>query len=428
MKKLVLLSFYFLTAGILSAQDFQDLENRILQLENKLQTLEKKEKQISAKFGSGLRIMSNDSSFYMKAAFRFQSLYNNEWSVRNDKIGYIENHSPNFMIRRARLKFNGWAFTQKLKYKVELGFSQRDMSGGNNAESGNASRIILDAYLEWNFWKNFSILAGQAKIPGNREQLVSSGNMQFVDRSLLNSKFNLGRDMGLQLKHHFKIGKDFIIKETFAFSQGEGRNIITGNLDGFGYTFKVEALPFGAFESSGEYSGGDLKREQKPKFAIAVAYDLNQNAVKTRGQNGGFIKDKNGNYLGKNLHSIFADIMFKYKGFSLMGEYVYKTTQDGIPNIYEPTDLSSEIGTFYTGQAFNIQAGYLLKKNYELAGRFTMILPQNTSVDNNQFEYTIGASKYFLGHKLKIQTDLGYRSITNANDKLFWRLQTDIHF
>lgn len=412
----------------MSAQNHHDLEKRIQLLENKLQVLEAKQKLVSVKFGDGVQIISNDSSFYLKAAFRFQSLYDNKWTVRNDKIAYIENHSPNFMIRRARLKFNGWAFTQKLKYKVELGLSQRDMSGGNNAESGNASRIVYDAFLEWNFYKNFSILAGQAKLPGNRERIVSSGNMQFVDRSLLNSRFNLDRDMGIQLKHHFKFGKAFIINETFAFTQGEGRNVITGNLDGFGYTFKIEALPFGEFVSNGEYSGGDLKREQKPKLAIAVAYDLNQNAVKTRGQQGNFIKDKNGKYLGKNLHSIFADLMFKYKGFSLMSEYVYKTTQDGIPNIYEPTDLSNEIGTFYTGQAFNIQAGYLLKKNYELAGRFTMILPQNTSVDNNQFEYTIGASKYFMGHKLKIQTDIGYRSVTNASDKLFWRLQTDIHF
>ena len=194
------------------------------------------------------------------------------------------------------MKFNGWAFTQKLKYKLELGLSNRDISGGDSKEYKNGSRIILDAYVEWNFWNNFSILAGQTKLPGNRERIVSSANMQFVDRSLLNSKFNIDRDMGIQLKHHFKFGKQFIVQETFAFSQGEGRNITAGSFDGLNYTFKVEAFPFGKFASKGAYVGSDIKREQKPKLAIAVAYDFNQNSVKERSQLGSFITDDNGNY------------------------------------------------------------------------------------------------------------------------------------
>lgn len=428
MKKNILFTSFLLLSSFAFAQTNAELEQRILNLEQKLEKVEKTNKNFSAKFGSGVQIVANDSSFQMRAAFRIQSLYANDWTVRNDQWKYIENHEPNFLIRRARLKFDGWAFTQKLKYKLQLGLSNRDISGGDASEYSNASRIILDAYLDWNFWNNFSILVGQEKPPGNREQIISSGNMQFVDRSLLNARFNMDREMGIQLKHHAKIGKQFLLKETFAFTQGEGRNVTAGNFDGFSYTFKVEALPFGAFASNGEYVGGDISREQKPKLAIAVAYNFNENAVKEAGQLGRFIKDSKGKYVGKNLHQVFADLIFKYKGFSLMSEYVYRTTQDGIPNVYNPLDLSTEIGTFYTGQAFNIQAGYLFKKNYELAGRFTMVLPQNSTVDHNQFEYTIGASKYFLGHKLKVQTDLGYRSITNANDKLFWRLQTEIHF
>lgn len=428
MKKIILITNFVLISLFAHTQTNAELEQRILNLEEKLNSLEKTSKNFSAKFGSGIQIVANDSSFQMRAAFRIQSLYANDWTVRNDKLQYIEDHDANFLIRRARLKFDGWAFTQKLTYKVELGLSNRDISGGSTSEFGKTANIIYDAYLEWNFWNNFSILAGQAKVAGNRERVISSGNLQFVDRSILNSKFNLDRDMGFQLKHFFRFGKEFLIQETIAFSQGEGRNVIIGHLKGFNYTFKVEAFPFGNFESKGAYVGSDLNREQKPKLAIAIAYDFNENNARERSQLGDFIKDSNGNYVGKNIHQVFADAMFKYKGFSVMSEYAYRTTQDGIPNVYDPTDLTSEIGTFYTGQAFNIQAGYLFKKNYELAGRFTMVLPQNSSVDNNQFEYTIGASKYFLGHKLKIQTDLGYRSITNANDKLFWRLQTDIHF
>ena len=37
---------------------------------------------------------------------------------------------------------------------------------------------ILDAYLKWNFYKNFEIWAGQTKLRGNRERVISSQNLQ----------------------------------------------------------------------------------------------------------------------------------------------------------------------------------------------------------------------------------------------------------
>ena len=40
--------------------------------------------------------------------------------------------------------------------------------------------------MKWNFYKNFELWFGQAKLPGNRERVVSSGNLQLVDRSILN--------------------------------------------------------------------------------------------------------------------------------------------------------------------------------------------------------------------------------------------------
>ena len=179
--------------------------------------------------------------------------------------------------------------------------------------------------IQYNFHKNFSIKVGQGKLPGNRERVISSGNLQFVDRSRVNSRFNIDRDFGITLMNHHTISGDFIMKEVFSLSQGEGRNITAGNLGGgFDYTFRAEFLPWGNFKSKGDYSGSDLKREPKPKLAIGVTYDINDNAVRERGQNGSFIFDEvemTRNYLGKTLQTIFIDAMFKYKGFSLMGEF-----------------------------------------------------------------------------------------------------------
>ena len=203
---------------------------------------------IKDKFGKGINIVGKDSSFTMKFGIRFQTLFTNDWDIRDDDWGFVEGHESNFLLRRSRFKFDGFAFTPKLKYKMEFGLTNRDMGGGINTEHGFSPRFILDAYLEWNFWKGFSLKFGQSKLPGNRERVISSANMQTVDRSRLNSRFNIDRDIGISLKHKWKIGKNFTVKEQVFFSQGEGRDVTIGNQGGYCYTFRGEILPFGSFQ------------------------------------------------------------------------------------------------------------------------------------------------------------------------------------
>ena len=85
------------------------------------------------------------------------------------------------------------------------------------------------------------------------------------------------------------------------------------------------------------------------------------------------------------------------------------------------------IGTFFTGSGFNIQAGYMLKSNWEPVFRYTTMNPQ-TGVANDEVQYTLGLNKFVVGHKLKVQTDFTYRAIDGADDQLMFRTQLDIHF
>jgi len=376
------------------------------------------------KFGKGLQVTAADSSFYLKLGFRFQSLYTSEWNLVDDKLSNREDHESAMFIRRSRLKMDGWALTPKLKYKAELALSNRDNGGGNSSNFSNAANIILDAQVEWNFYENLSIWAGQGKFPGNRERIISSGNLQFVDRSRLNSRFTLDRDVGVMLKYHHKLGKDFILKETIAIGSGEGKNITSGNIGGTATTFKVEAFPFGDFQSKGAYVGSADKKEQTQKLAVALAYDSNVNAGRERGRKGDFITDSNGDFFGKTVNSIYADLMFKYKGLSVMAEYAKVETKDGDPNIVVG---GNTIGTYYTGSATNFAVGQFIGNNWELAARWTDVKP-DLGVANEETQYTFGINKFVVGHKLKVQTDITYRSIDGSDDDLFFRMQMDFHF
>lgn len=376
------------------------------------------------KFGKGLQINAADSSFYMKIGLRFQTLYLSEWDVNDDELSSLTNSESSLFIRRSRLKFDGWAVNPKLKYKCELSLSNRDNGGGNSSTFSNAANIILDASINYNFYKGFSVWLGQGKWPGNRERIVSSGNLQFVDRSRLNSRFTLDRDVGIMLIHQHTLSDNFLVKETLAIGSGEGKNITSGNIGGHAYTAKIEMWPFGSFQSKGDYVGSAVKRESTPKLALAIAYDWNNRAGRTRGQKGSFLTTDANQVIGKNLESVFVDLMFKYQGWSVMMEYTNRKTDDDNPNVF---DGESILGTYYTGNATNIAVGYMTMNNWEIAARYTDVNPQE-GVANKEDQYTIGISKFIVGHKLKVQTDLTYIAKDASDDNLMYRMQMDIHF
>jgi hypothetical protein len=376
----------------------------------------------ASKFGKGLlNINAKDSTFSMNISARMQFLTSSTWSQSDDSFGSPES---NFLVRRARLKFKGFAYSPKLTYKLELGLSNRDISGANQFTS-NAPRYILDAYVRWNFYKNFTLQAGQGKLPGNIERVISSGDLAMVDRSILNSKFNIDRDLGIQLRHHFKLSENFIVKEIFAISQGEGRNITAGNLGGHQYTGRVEVLPFGNFKSKGDYRGADLEREQTPKLLVGVVYDLNNDAVKSRSNQGSYLETADGFYQ-TDVSTLFFDAHFKYRGFSIMAEYA---DRDADAPLARNADNSLTGAVVNIGNATNFQMGYVLPSDLAITGRYTHInFDEIVSSKNKITQYTLGLSKYVAKHKLKIQTDATYENTVASNNKIVYRLQFDIHF
>ncbi len=377
------------------------------------------------KFGKGLfNLVGQDSSWTMKVGLRMQLLGSSVWEEDAKS-------EASFLTRRARLKFDGYAYSPKLKYKIELGLSNRDQSGASDF-THNAPRYILDAQLRWNFYKNFEIWFGQGKLPGNRDRVISSANLQQVDRSLLNSKFTLDRDFGFQLRHHFNLSDTFVVKEIFSLAQGEGRNITRGNIGGHEYTGRIELFPFGEFTDKGDYKGADLKREQTPKLSIGVTYDYNNNAVKTRGNQGSYMfidgTDNNGSegsFFQTNINTLFIDTMFKYRGFSLMAEYSDRNADDIFAKNSDGTKTNDVV---LVGDALNLQTGYLLKEDWEVSLRYTNVDWDRITNAKDQTQYTLGLSKYIVGHALKVQTDISHLEVPGGKNELMYRLQFDIHF
>ncbi|MEQ9423731.1 MAG: porin [Cyclobacteriaceae bacterium] len=362
-------------------------------------------------FGKGLKVKAEDGSFEMKFSTRFQTLYLGELNLETN------NYSDQMLIRRARLKFDGFAFSEKLVYKIELGISNRDTrnsSTGGLPQHSGTSNIILDAVIKYKFAKGWELWFGQTKLPGNRERVISSQKLQFVDRSLVNSRFNIDRDLGLQLRRSLKLG-NVGLKLIGSIAVGEGRDITSRNPGGYDYTGRIELLPFGEFSNKGDYFASDLEREEKPKLSIGITGDYNDGAVRRGGQLGGFVVDTEGNQLQSDLSAIFVDAIFKYKGFSFASEFASKG--------------GDNVQGFRTGSGFVAQAGYLFNSNFEPAFRYTVIEADNRfSALSNQTEYTLGFSRYFSGHNLKVQTDFSYSDFAEGDDEFRYRLQMEVSF
>lgn len=376
----------------------------------------------ASKFGKGIinfRDKNNEWGFDFTG--RIQLLTKNSWN--KEGLNFRDSGS-NSGLRRARLKFGGFGFSQKITYYIELGLSENDMLETSKFVS-NLSSVVLDAWIKWNFYKNFSLLIGQSKLPGNIERIISSGKMALVDRSILNREFNIDRDIGLKLMHKFKFSEKFYVKETFALSQGEGRSVISGNLGGYQYTTRLEFLPFGLFKNNGDYVGDDISYENNFKLNISATYDFNDNAVKSKSNMGEYLKNDLG-YYKADIKTFFINTHLKYRGLSLMGEYADRNSADPFARNSDNT-LTGDV--VKTGSALNLHFGYVLPSKLAISARYTSVeFDKLVTSNTNIKQYTLGVSKYILNHKLKFQSDLTFEESIYSVNSLFWRLQLEIHF
>jgi len=373
-------------------------------------------------FGKGLlNYVAADSSFSVKFAPRFQVRYYGTSDFSDDGLAPVDH---DFLVRRSRFKFDGWVVHPSIGYKMEFGLSNNDMSGAN-AFTKNSPRYILDAVIKWKFAPGFELWAGQTKLPGNVERVISSANLQLVDRSLLNSKFNIDRDLGIQLRHTTKLGGQFISKEKFAISQGEGRNIATGNEGGLQYTGRVELFPLGSFTKKGEYMGSSTVREEKLKIMAAYTYDFNADASKTRSNMGDYMFLLDGSLHQTNITTQFIDLVVKYEGFSLMAEYADRSATNPIAVELDGTETGDIVTV---GSAFNMAVGYFISEKIEVAGRYTTLNYADVTGTSPATMYTLGLNKFVVGHKLKVQGDISYSTKNGESDAIIFRTGFELHF
>ncbi|MDZ4728127.1 MAG: porin [Leptospira sp.] len=341
--------------------------------------------------GKGIQATSNDEKHRIQIRFRTQPRATQSFNFDES------NDTNNFLIRRTRIAVKGGLYNDEWLFNLQFGFADSDLE--------NDSRNNLrDANVTYNKNRDLKFSFGQMKIPFSRQRWNSSSALQMVDRSSISAELNLDRDVGAMFYSEDLFGQ----KRKFAYYigvfGGNGRNRIDVKMPGVLTVGRIIYSPFGGMSKTGSdndwLSESDLNRYQEPKisFGFSGAYNKNSNrALSTHGALYDFARF--------DYSHATADIYFKWMGFSLQTEALWRKANSG----YMEREVSGTYKREYSrsGQGYFVQIGYLFSNNYELITRFGEFKPLGETDPNLIYSREVGGglSYYFAEHNLKWQID-----------------------
>lgn len=337
-----------------------------------------------------------------------------------------DNYASQFNIRRARLLFLGHLFNPDFKYFIQLGFETAE-----NAQTPG-SAYLLDYYLSSTHLPLFNVQAGQYKVFFNRSQINSTASMQFAERALVQDAFTANglnrRDIGITIMNDGEIypvnyyfgvfnGAGPLFNRYGAYSSEEpipdcpggqtggnpfpspstcptnNRNLnanFRGNVNELMYAGRLQWNILGR----PGYGEGDLAYSETPQMAVGggLAYNPGINTSSNNAFIGidlGNLNFRrqlatfgNGRQLGWGTVNYFTqayDVVFKYRGFSLQGEWYFKNierTFKGVPCL-QTNGVGGSCTAFAPGLLGNatgwyVQSGYyLIPRKVEIAARYS---------------------------------------------------------
>jgi phosphate-selective porin OprO/OprP len=361
----------------------------------------------------GINFLDSDSTMMLTLRFRMQ----NQASLESRSASDLSIKDAQFTIRRVRLRMNGFVVNPQLTYLLQLGFTRGD-ADFDNAQFFN---VLRDAMIIYRVQPNLQLGIGQGKLPGNRERVISSSEQQFVDRSIVNRTFNLDRDVGINAYYTHTLGNNVAsdprLSLRLALTTGLGRNPAPRIGNKLLYAARLSFFPFGNFSNNGDYYVSDLAFEQTPKFYIAAVAARNDNALRSAGTIGIAL------YEPRSMDNFFIDGIFKYRGFSLYGEYARRVMTDPL------TREGTSVRAAFAGDGLNLQAGYFVAEHWELSARYSSVEPvaEVKPFLNGQTQYTLCLTRFLNGHRVKVQSDLTYNILrTLAAEQASWILRFQV--
>jgi phosphate-selective porin OprO and OprP len=352
------------------------------------------EEAASTTYDEGFVFKSQDERFQLGIGGRVQPQWTG--SVDDTRADEFQNR---FFLRRARLVLDGHLF-RDTRFKIQMEFGEGDS-------------LLRDFYIDQKLGRLF-VMVGQNKIPYSREQLNSSGALQFVDRSITDGFAGAGRDIGITVHNGY-------------LDKRSGLGLAAGVYNGTGImpTIDCEQEPTGI--TCGDPS--NVPTDIGPLVAARMTWSHNGiEAYSSSDLEGGPLRLHGGvNYqvdlgegsLDRMSHGAGMDALAKLFGASLSGAVFLRS----------PAEQMGDRDTFF---GFDAAAGYMiLPARLELAARYGQIpgeFVDDPRPGETQREYRLALNVFFKGHAWKWQTDYGVLQLTGAPQDLEQVVRSQVTF
>lgn len=347
-------------------------------------------------FNRGWEFRTPNNNFSTALRFRMQNRA--DFFHRPDPPPGESDWDHEMQVRRMRLRLNGHVVDPRLRYLVQLSFSRRDQDW----DSSQQPNVLRDAMITFDATPDLQFGFGQGKLPGNRQRVVSSGDLQFVDRSIVNAAFNVDRDFGFQGQYRLRLEEQIVLFKG-AVTSGEGRNMNTASDGRLATTARAEWLPFGEFARQGDYFESDLAFEENPKLSIAYGASSFPGSSRANATVGTIFTEDGtrGGVPARTDQTVqFFDVLGKWQGYSVAAEWARRDASR--------VAINSRQGVL-VGQGFNLQVGKMLTERWEVAARHSVVLPDGVSRGyfTSERDWAVVNSYFLNGHRVKFQGEVG---------------------
>lgn len=351
---------------------------------------------------TGFNFRTDDDKFALAIQNRIQARYAEPFDSDPRTLGDLDRNENSFMIRRARTKLSGHAYVPWLKYYMQYDWSQP---------------VLRDLNLTVDKYKWAQVRVGRGKVSYNNERVTSSGNQQFVNRSIVNDIFTVDRQQGIEVKGNLFADKWYDLTYYVGAFTGVGvgeRNNDDGNMMYSG------RLQWNALGGEMKFSQSDIEYHEQPALNISFAANTNRSkctAFETDSRSCrnllGYLDPSDGNRALRpqngqyEIDQMMAEVNFKWRGFSLLHELHSKKIKDTVNNDAE-TKL---LGGFVQAGYFPHQWFSAIPPGVEIAGRYALVDMDTDRSNDKQTEFSAVVNYFLEGHFNKLSLQLSRLSV-----------------